>query len=211
MSGRIISCVAALMVSLAAASGYAQTILFANMTNEAENPDAVPTLQNGQPRPASFGNAVFVLNGAQTAMTMEATVINIDFTGSQSPDPNDNLVNAHIHAGPNVTPETNAGVVWGFIGAPFNDTTPTDTVVTPFATGVGGIVRSKWDAPEGNSTTLTAQLANILAGRSYINFHTVQFGGGEVRGNIAVVPEPTSALLLVAGGAMLALRRRTRA
>ena len=67
--------------------------------------------------------------------------------------------------------------------------------MTPFATGVGGTVTGKWDVPEGNNTTLAAQLPNILAGRSYINFHTVQFGGGEVRGQLTVVPEPSSIAL----------------
>jgi hypothetical protein len=66
----------------------------------------------------------------------------------------------------------NAGVRFGFFGQPFNDTNPNDVVVTPFANGVGGTVFSKWDRDEGNNTTLTAQLANILAGLSYINFHT---------------------------------------
>jgi len=74
-------------------------------------------------------------------------------------------------------------VVWGFFGAPLNDTTPNDVVNTPFGAGVGGTISGKWDAPEGNATTLAAQLSNILAGRAYINFHTTQFGGGEVRGN----------------------------
>jgi hypothetical protein len=188
--------------------GYGQTILLATPTNAQENPPANPTLQNGQPRPASFGQVVFVLNQAQTAMTMEATVFNIDFTGSQTPDPNDNLTNAHIHASATVTPTTNAGVVWGFIGTPFNDTNPTDTVVTPFVGGVGGVVRSKWDAPEGQNTTLTAQLNNILTEHAYINFHTVQFGGGEIRGVIQVVPEPSTALLLGLGVLGLASRRR---
>ena len=62
--------------------------------------------------------------------------------------------------------------------------------MTPFATGVGGTFSGKWDAPEGNNTTFAAQLDNILAGHAYINFHTTQFGGGEIRGNIVVVPEP---------------------
>jgi hypothetical protein len=48
---------------------------------------------------------------------------------------------------------------------------------------VGGNFSGKWDAPEGNGTTLAAQLANIRAGRAYINFHTTQFTGGEIRGN----------------------------
>jgi hypothetical protein len=85
-------------------------------------------------------------------------------------------------------------VVWGFIGLPFNDTNPTDTVVTPFADGVGGTVTSKWDLTEGNNTTLAAQLANILAGRTYINFHTRRFPGGEVRGQIEENPQVTANL-----------------
>jgi hypothetical protein len=192
---------------LVAASASAQTILFAQLTNAAENPPAVPTLQNGQPRPASFGEAVFILNAAQTELSVDVTVFNIDFTGTQSPDPNDNLTNAHIHAGPTVTPSTNGGVVWGFIGTPFNNTTPNEGVTTPFATGVGGRFTGVWNAPEGNNTTLAAQLTHILNNRSYINFHTVQFGGGEVRGNLAIVPEP-SAIALLCGGGLMALRRR---
>ena len=57
-------------------------------------------------------------------------------------------------------------------------------MVTPFARGVGGTIFSKWDRDEGNNTTLTAQLPNILAGLSYINFHTVRLPGGEIRGQI---------------------------
>jgi hypothetical protein len=119
-----------------------------------------------------------------TAMTFTATVFNIDFTGSQTSDINDNLSAAHIHAGPLVTPATNGPVVWGFFGTPFNDNNPNDVVVQPFATGVGGTISGKWDAAEGNNTTLAAQLANILGGRAYINFHTRQFPGGEARGAI---------------------------
>jgi hypothetical protein len=85
---------------------------------------------------------------------------------------------------------------------------PNDMVFTPFATGVGGTVSGKWDAPEGNGTTLTAQLENIKAGRSYINFHTTQFGGGEIRGAI-IAPEPSSLLLVLTGTAgLLGVYRR---
>jgi uncharacterized protein (TIGR03118 family) len=156
----------------------------ATLTNAQENPPATPTTSTGAARPASFGTARFQFNAAQTALTFTATINNIDFTGSQTVDTNDNLTNAHIHAGPLVTPTTNGPVVWGFIGTPFNDNNPNDQVVTPFSSGVGGTVSGKWDAPEGNATTLAAQLTNIREGRAYINFHTVQFGGGEIRGNI---------------------------
>lgn len=187
---------------IASGSGRATVILFANLTNSQENPPVTPTLTTGAARPVSFGTATFVLNDALTAMTFTATVFNIDFTGSQTPDVNDNLTNAHIHASATVTPTTNAGVVWGFFGAPFNDNNPNDIVVTPFANGVGGTISGKWDSPEGNNTTLALQLPNLLSNHAYINFHTTQFGGGEIRGLI-VTPEPATVMLLGIGGVVL--------
>ncbi len=191
-----VALLATLVLLGASTVGDAAVMFTATLTNEQEPQTPVPvipTLVNGTLRPKSFGTATFLLNDAMTELTMTATVFNIDFTNSQTADVNDNLTNAHIHAG--ATPgAATFPVVWGFIGSPFNDNNPRDVVVTPFATGVGGTVTAKWDAPEGQNTTLTAQLPNIFAGRSYINFHTVQFGGGEVRGQL-VTPEPSSIAL----------------
>jgi uncharacterized protein (TIGR03118 family) len=169
--------------ALLANAGMGTSDFRVNLTNSQEVPPTVPTLVGGARRPNSFGNARFVFNGADTAMTMSGNVTNIDFTGAQTSDANDNIANAHIHAGPSVAPGVNGPVVWGFIGTPFNDNTPNDAVVTPFASGVGATFGGKWDAPEGNGTTLAAQIANLRAGRAYINFHTTQFAGGEIRGN----------------------------
>jgi hypothetical protein len=191
----------------------AVTVLIANLTNSQETPAGViPTLQGGGPRPSSFGTATFVLNDAMTALSFTATIFNIDVTGAQTADINDNLSAAHIHAGPLVTPATNGGVVWGFFGMPFNNTTPNDGVVTPFSTGVGGTFSGTWDAPEGQNTTLGAQLAHILAGRSYINFHTTQFGGGEIRGAIVNIPDTgaTAILFAFACAGVLGLHRRLK-
>ena len=138
-------------------SGQAATILTANITNAAENPPTTPTTSTGAPRPASFGTGTFVLNDAMTSMTMSVTIFNIDFTGLQTVDVNDNLAAAHIHASPTAT-TVNAPVVWGFFGSPFNDNNPNDTVVTPFATGVGGMITGKWDAPEGNGAELETRI-----------------------------------------------------
>jgi hypothetical protein len=200
----------AVFLIAACSNAEAATILYANLTNAAENPPTVPTTNGGLPRPASYGFATFTLNDAQTAMTFSADIFNIDFTGTQTEYTNDDLRNAHIHAGPAVTPLTNGPVVWGFIGSPFNDNNPNDVVITPFVSGVGGTVSGKWDAPEGNGTTLAAQLSNILGGRAYINFHTVQFGGGEIRGNITAVPEPATMVLVATGLVGLCRRQRRR-
>lgn len=167
--------------NLLATAGLSPSNFVVNLTNAQENPPTNPTTTGGARRPASFGTATFSINSAGTAMTFSATINNLDFTGSQTADTNDNLANAHIHAGPSVAPGVNGPVVWGFFGSPFNDNNPNDQVVTP--SGVGGTVSGKWDTPEGNSTTLTAQLANLKEGRAYINFHTTQFSGGEIRGN----------------------------
>jgi len=187
----------------------ANTILMANLTNSAEVPPTTPMTSTGAARPASFGTAMFVLNDAMTQMTMVATVFNIDFTGSQTTDTNDNLIAAHIHAGPGITPATTGPVVWGFFGTPFNDNNPNDVVQMAFTSGVGGTIMGKWDAPEGNNTTLAAQIPFLLGGQAYINFHTNQYTGGEIRGNIFVVPEPATLGLFSAGAiGMLVVRRR---
>jgi hypothetical protein len=170
------------------------------------------TITSGQENPptgtAANGFATFVLNDAQTAMTFTATIFGIDVNGLQTLGTTaDNLVAAHIHAP--APPGVNAGVRWGFFGAPFNDNNPPDMTLTPFATGVGGVFTGKWDAPEGNGTTLAAQIPSILAGLAYINFHTTAFGGGEIRGQIIPTPEPGTLALLGLGTAAAVARRRT--
>lgn len=196
---------------LFAAAAQGATVFVANLSVNQEPGPPVPTTAAGAPRPLAFGTATFILNDAMDALSMVTTVYNIDVTGTQTADLNDNLVAAHIHASatPFVPPAT-AGVVWGFFGAPFNNNNPADQVNTPFVNGVGGTFTGTWNLAEGNNTTLAAQLPNILAGRSYINFHTTQFGGGEIRGAIVLTPEPSTAVLLGIGlaGAFAVRRRR---
>ena len=197
---RNISFVLAIVLAMATGA-LAQTNFTANLTHDQETVQGqlVTSGPTPVPRPLSSGTASFTLNATMSQLTMTVTVNNIDITGSQTPnDTNDNLVAAHIHAGANAVPGMNAGVVWGFFGTPDNDINPDNLVITPFANGVGGTFMSIWDAPEGNNTTLADQLNNIMSGHSYINFHTMQFGGGEIRG--ALVPEPSTVAFLTIGG-----------
>jgi len=198
--------IASIFVLAFAPTSHAATIFFANLLTTNEPAIVGPTTSTGDPRPIPFGTATFSLNDAMDALSFTATIFNIDVTGSQTPDINDNLTAAHIHATADPT-AASAGVVWGFFGSPFNNTSPSDQVNTPFTTGVGGTFSGTWNAPEGNNTTLAVQLPNILAGRAYINFHTMQNGGGEIRGQITAVPEPMTLLLIGTGLGVLGHRR----
>ena len=69
------------------------------------------------------------------------------------------------------------------------------------------------NAAIGGSTALAEQalFAGIISGNSYLNVHTTLFPGGEIRGTLDPVPEPTS-LMLVGTGllAFVSMRRRSR-
>jgi hypothetical protein len=201
-----------IVATLGWVGGSARADLVADvvLTHDQETMQGTPQTSTGLPRPLAYGVGTVVLNSAQTALTMSVTIYNIDVTGTQTADTYDNLTAAHIHVG--AAPGSNAPVRWGFFGTPDNDTNPSDLVIDPFANGVGGTFTSVWNLEEGNAgTTLATNLPAILAGLSYVNFHTVQFPGGELRGQIFLVPEPASVLAMgigLAGIGLLGLRRR---
>lgn len=195
---------AALLTFASVGASHAAMLFTATLTNDQEVPPVVSPVN----RDAAYGSAVLELNDAQNALSFTAQIFNIDISGTQTSSTGDNLLAAHIHFAP---AGVNGPVVWGFVGAPFNDNSPMDLVVTPFADAVGGTISGKWDALEGNATTLTAQLPNLLAGHLYLNFHTQSFPGGEIRGQILQVPVPGSLALFGLGlGLAACLARRAR-
>lgn len=53
-----------------------------------------------------------------------------------------------------------------------------------------------------------AVIAGLIEGRAYFNIHSTQFPAGEIRGNITLIPEPTTLALLGLGAVAALIRRR---
>ena len=147
------------------------------------------------------GLATVVLDA--TAQTLQ---INATFSGLTS-----NTSAAHIHCCAPLG--TNAGVattVPAFPGFPLGVTAGTyssavfdltqPTIYNPaFVTAQGGLIQAE-----------AALIAGIENGTTYLNIHTGNFPGGEIRGQLEPVPEPTTLLLLGTTMAGFGLARWSR-
>lgn len=180
-------------------AGPAEAVTRFRAIIENEQEVANPPVPNQTPE--SGGTGVFELNDAMNALSYDITLFGLDIDGLQTPNnPNDNAARFHIHAGP---AGTNGGIQFG-MKDPNHDLD--DLVINP----VTGRITGVWDGTEGNGTTLTAQLANLLSNGLYFNVHTPDFPGGEVRGQLILVPEPGTCMLCLVGIAALCTTRRRK-
>ena len=109
--------------------------------------------------------------------------INIGWgTGNGFTNVTSTVVGAHVHfPTPSLPPASfndATGVMSGFNTMPGFNTSATD----------GGFSGDREHPP--------ANVAGLLEGRAYINIHTSTNTGGEIRGNLLQVPEPSIAGLL---------------
>jgi hypothetical protein len=133
--------------------------------------------------------------------------INVNFSGLTG-----TTTAAHIHAP--ALPTGNAGAATTtpyFTGFPIGvtsgsydqtfDLTLASSFSAAFITNFGG----------GTVAGAEAALANALAGgMAYLNVHSTFAPGGEIRGNLAAVPDSTSAGLLLAPAFLVLLAARSR-
>jgi len=144
---------------------------------------------NEVPPVASSGTGLAIVVLDPTAQTIQ---INVTFSGLTSND-----VAAHIHCCAPLG--TNAGVataIPAFPGFPLGVTSGSynsavfdltqSTIYNPaFVTLQGGLPQAE-----------AALIAGIENGLTYLNIHTVNFGSGEIRGQLSPVPAPASLVLL---------------
>ena len=107
---------------------------------------------------------------------------------------------AHIHCC--VDPPGNAGVATttpSFPGFPLGVTSGVFSNV--FDLTLASSYRAGFINDHGGTTAgaEAALLAGLLAGQAYFNIHSTSFPGGEIRGFLQEVPEPTTLALLGAG------------
>ena len=197
---------AAGMIALAAPAGAA-TFFRSMLTGDQEVP---PTGSAG------VGTATYQLvdNGALgLSLVFDAVfgpTFNFGLTGSTGTQ----MVTAmHIHGAPR---GVNGGIIFGILNP--SDDDDSDTRLTLLADGsprLSGV----WEASEGRPFGATfADVASLFEAAMpgadvpfYLNLHTTDFPGGEIRGQIVAAPIPLPATLpLLAGGVLLlSLRRRT--
>jgi hypothetical protein len=188
----VLAVATALMLLVPAA--YAIPVTFVGNLTGANEVPPVPS--------SATGLATVVLDAAAQTLQINAT-----FSGLTS-----NTNAAHIHCcaplGTNAGVATTVpafpgfplGVTSGsFTSAVFDLTQP--TIYNPaFVTLQGGLTQAE-----------AALIAGILNGTTYLNIHTVNFPGGEIRGQLQAVPEPITLLLLgttMAGLGLAGWKRR---
>ena len=170
--------------TMAAASAHAAILHYdANLSGPAESPPN-----------ASPGTGFAEVDVDNIANTMH---VHIDFTGLVGTS-----TASHIHAATPLPGSGTAGVATTtptFAGFPLGVTSGTydNTLdLTQASSYNPAYVTANGGTPASAEAALLAAMA---AGTTYLNIHSSVFGGGEIRGFLLPVPEPSTAMLAALG------------
>ena len=167
---------------------------FANLNGASEAPP------NASP---GLGTAVITVDVGLRTMRVEASFAGL-LAGTTA---------AHIHC---CTAVANTGTASVATQTPYFDGFPIGVTSGTYDRLFDMSLAASWNATfitANGGTPLTAfaaLVAGLDAGKSYFNIHSSQFGGGEIRGFLAPVPEPETYALLALGLGVLALAGRRR-
>jgi hypothetical protein len=199
MMRRTLAATGLLFLLMMCASANAATEKFFGLPNGIqENPDVLTGA-------SGYGTALY----DSVANTL---AVDLSFSGLGS-----NANNAHIHCCA-TSALTNAGVAIDFpsVGFPLGVTSGsfshtfdlglTGTYTGAYLTGSGGTANGARDRLLNSFRGLSGPGLGV----AYFNIHTTNFPGGEIRGNIAPVPEPSSFVLVALGMSCFIARRRKR-
>jgi hypothetical protein len=169
--------------------------------------DAFLSGPNESPPNGSPGTGFAVVDYDNVAHTL---LIDVSFSGLLG-----TTTASHIHAATAVPGTGTAGVATTtpyFAGFPIGVTSGT------YNNTLDLTLSSSYNDPTyiaaNGGTTATAEAAltaAMAAGEAYLNIHTTVVPGGEIRGFLTLVPEPSGAALLGLGGAIFAWAARRRA
>jgi hypothetical protein len=158
---------------------------------------------NESPANASPGTGLAFVDYDDFAHTLHVHVTFSGLTGTTTA--------SHIHAATLVPGTGTAGVATTtptFSGFPIGVTSGTydNTLDLTLSSSYNPAYIT---ANGGTTASAEAALTSAIASdQAYLNIHSSTFGGGEIRGFLVPVPEPSSLALLGLGGAALAWRTR---
>ncbi len=181
-------------------SAHGSTILF-----DLIGTGGVGLLATNEPQPMPFptnSSGGEVGSGISYDDVTKILTVNVGWGSSQGFNDLSSLANnSHIH-GPTANPNGNNGT---------SDYTQTASVLFNLNRSSNAVTGGTFTSPSNTITLTAAQQIDLLNGKYYINVHTANNGGGEMRGFLVAVPEPSGAGLAVLGaGVMLVRRRRCR-